>query len=217
MMTPVKLFVLLAAAVVCALAQQDTINGTTKLTAGPTLATCEDELGTTKLHRNTSAADEELGSGLDCQGLARIHACDHPEFGKAITAMCAKSCGACSASCPTSTATDTTAAADDDDETGSFSVSKRCKQFQKELFQQYDGQMVQNMNEIGNNREKIFKLELELGAVKDANFRLEKELVAAKEDVVLCEKAMKRPCVVDLDCPFLKRGSFCYNGVCRIV
>ena len=34
MMTPVKSFVLLAAAVVCALAQQDTINGTTKLTAG---------------------------------------------------------------------------------------------------------------------------------------------------------------------------------------
>ena len=36
MMTPVKSFVLLAAAVVCVVsgAQQDTINGTTKLTAG---------------------------------------------------------------------------------------------------------------------------------------------------------------------------------------
>ena len=60
-------------------------------------------------------------AGYDCEDLARMHVCNHRKHGPAITAMCAKSCGACSTSCGASTAT-TATDADDDDGTGSSIV-----------------------------------------------------------------------------------------------
>jgi len=87
---------------------------------------CEDLLGKAKLYQpspNTSVPDEEYGPGYDCEDLARMHVCNHREHGPGITAMCAKSCGACSTSCGASTATTATDADDDDrndDGTGSI-------------------------------------------------------------------------------------------------
>ena len=70
-------------------------------------------------------------AGYDCEDLARMHVCNHREHGPGITAMCAKSCGACSTSCGASTATTATDADDDDrndDGTGSIvRVPRACE------------------------------------------------------------------------------------------